>query len=78
MEEKTQELFDLEGLYFLLNEIRESVEKMEKKNIETFEKIMEGFHCIDKSFKMLSGAIIALSNDLGTATGQISEDPWEL
>ena len=78
MEEKTQELFDMEGLYFLLNEIRETVDKMERKNTEVFEKTMEGFHCIEKSFKMLTGAIIALSNDIGTATGQISEDPWEI
>ena len=68
---------------FLLNKLYESVTKMQS-NISKMEynmqrkhkKMMEGFRCIERAFKTLSGSIMGLADDLGSATGQIASDPW--
>ena len=35
-----------------------------------------GFKHIETAFHLLSGAIISLGEDLGTACGTIATDPW--
>ncbi len=43
-----------------------------------FEKTMEGFHAIERSFKMCAGRMISFSEDLNEALGKIESDPFEL
>ena len=70
-------------LFFLLEELNEKIQKcqdkldsIEEKVTKQHKKIMAGFKCIEKSIKLLAGAIVSLGDDVGTATGQISTDPW--
>ena len=68
---------------FLLEELNEKIQKcqdkldsIEEKVLKQHKKMMEGFRCIEKSFKLLAGAIVSLGDDVGSATGTISTDPW--
>ena len=68
---------------FLLDELVQKITLMNKKldHIEQkvqvkHEKMMTGFKNIETAFHLLSGAIISMAEDLGTATGTIATDPW--
>ena len=68
---------------FLLEQLHEDLCKMNKilkktqKSVEKKHiKMMEGFRCVEKAFKTLSGSIVSLSDDLGSAVGNIATDPW--
>ena len=68
---------------FLLEELGEKVSKMNEDVItlvtnlqKKHEKMMEGFRCIEKSFRLLARAMESFSEDLGSATGTLSTDPW--
>ena len=68
---------------FLLEELNDKIQKcqskldsIEEKVTKQHKKMMEGFKCIETSFNLLAGAIVSLGDDVGTATGQISTDPW--
>ena len=71
-EEKDNNMDNAELCFFMLKKMRALEEEIEKKH----KKMMEGFRCIERAFKTLSGAIVGLSEDLGAATGTIASDPW--
>ena len=63
----------------LLEKVKELLDKLmdiERKLLQKDGKMMEGFRCIEKSFRLMAGAIISMSDDLGSATGTLSTDPW--
>ena len=72
-----------EKLKVLLEEIKETSTRtydhlceMEKNLRHKEGKMMEGFRCIEKSFRLMAGAIVSMSEDLGSATGTLASDPW--
>ena len=85
MENETEEFKQAEDEFnvFLLDELVQKIQLMHKK-IDGIEekvqkkhaKMMEGFKHIESAFHILSGAIISLAEDLGSATGTIATDPW--
>ena len=85
MEHEIEELEHAESQFnvFLLEELVQKIQLLHKKldNIEQkvqvkHEKMMAGFKHIETAFHLLSGAIISLGEDLGTACGTIATDPW--
>ncbi len=71
-------VFLLEELNDKILKCHEKLEAIDTKVTNHHKKMMEGFKCVENAFKLLSGAIISLSEDLGNATGIISTDPWAL
>ncbi len=61
---------------FLIEELHEKCDRLDEKIEKNHAKIMEGFKCIEKSFRLMANSIMALGVDLGEATGTISTDPW--
>ena len=85
MEYEIEELENAESQFnvFLLDELVQKINLLHKKldsieqNVQVkHEKMMTGFKNIETAFHLLSGAIISMSEDLGTACGTIATDPW--
>ena len=72
--DKVKEL--LEKIKDLGYQLDDQLCEIEKKLRHKEGKMMEGFRCIEKSFRLMAGAIVSLSEDLGSATGTLSTDPW--
>ena len=69
-------VFLLEKLFDNIQKMHESLAKIENDLKKKHIKMMEGFRCIERAFKTLSGSIMALADDLGSATGTMASDPW--
>ena len=69
-------VFLLERLFDNIQKMHESLAKIENDLKKKHIKMMEGFRCIERAFKTLSGSIMSLADDLGSATGTIASDPW--
>jgi hypothetical protein len=72
--DKVKEL--LEKIKDLGYQLDDQLCEIEKKLRHKEGKMMEGFRCIEKSFRLMAGAIVSMSEDLGSATGTLASDPW--
>ena len=54
-----------------------SLQRIEYQMEKNQQKMMEGFRAIEKAFHILAGQIVALGEDLGSACGIISADPFD-
>ena len=55
----------------------ESESRLEHLIRTNHEKMMQGFQAIESAFHILAGQIVALTEDLGSACGIISTDPFD-
>ena len=69
-------VFLLEELNDKIQICHEKLNSIDEKITNQHKKMMEGFRLVEKSFKLLAGAIVSLSEDLGSATGTLATDPW--
>ena len=61
-----------------IGEVVERLERLVQKVDHQFQKIMQGFWAIEKSFKLCGGRMMGFQEDLCEALGKIETDPFDL
>ena len=58
--------------------VMKRLQKISEEMKKDREKMMEGFRCIEKAFKLVASVTQTLGEDLSVATGTIQIDPWAI
>ena len=56
-----------------VQKVVDSIEEIKKKQEENFEKIMQGFRCIERAFKCNCNAQLALGEMMDEMTGSVTD-----